>query len=187
MDAASWQIPERASALRTLAVLLFQKGKYAESEPLAREAVEFAIKTRPANHPLLPNNKAWWGRALIALGDADRGLAVSQEALDGYGKIRPAGHPDLALPLIGLGAALRLKGKLAESDARLREAEAILRKNPAQRDRLADATGEHGLTLRMMGRLAEAHALIQESHDILQRAYGDQHPLTRQAKARLSG
>jgi serine/threonine protein kinase len=36
MDATPWPVPERASALRTLAVLLFQKGRYAESEPLAR-------------------------------------------------------------------------------------------------------------------------------------------------------
>ena len=68
----------------------------------------------------------------------------------------------------------------------LREAEAILRKFPAQRDRTADMAGELGLTLRAMGRLAEASKLLQDSHDILQRAYGDQHPLAKQAKARLS-
>jgi tetratricopeptide (TPR) repeat protein/tRNA A-37 threonylcarbamoyl transferase component Bud32 len=185
MDGVAWPMPERASALRTLAVLLFQQGRYAEAEPLAREAVEFAIKTRPPNHPLLPNNKAWWGRALIANGDASRGLAVSQDALDGYSKIRPAGHQDLVLPLIGLGAACRMQGKLAESERYLREAEAIIRKFPAQRDRIADMAGELGLTLRALGRDAEADKLLRESHDILQRAYGEQHPLTRQARTRI--
>ena len=94
-------------------------------------------------------------------------------------------HMETALPLIGIGSALRLQGKLAESDARLREALAILRKNPAQRDRTADAAAEHGLTLRAMGRSAEAAVLLQESYDILLKAYGDRHPLTRQARARL--
>lgn len=186
IDAMPRPIPERASALRTLAVLLFQKGRYAEAEPLAREAVEFAIKTRPPDHPLLPNNKAWWGRILIANGDADRGLAVSQDALDGYTRIRPPGHPELALPLAGLGVAHRLLGHLNESERFLRQAEAILRKFPAQRDRTADVTGELGLTLRAMGHTAEADKLLTESHDILQRAYGDAHPLTRQAKDRLT-
>jgi tetratricopeptide (TPR) repeat protein len=186
MDALPRQIPERASALRTLAATLFQQGKYAEAEPLAREAVEFAIKTRPPNHPLLPNNKAWWGRLLIATGQFERGLAMSQEAYDGYSKIRPAGHQDLVLPLIGIGAAYRELGKLRESERILREAETIIRKFPAQRDRTADMAGELGLTLRAMGRKADGDLLIKESHDILQRAYGDDHPLTKQAKARIS-
>jgi serine/threonine-protein kinase len=185
MDAMPKQVPERASTLRTLAVLLYQKGQYAEAEPLAREAVEYATKTRPPNHPMLPNNKAWWARILIAQGDADRGMAVAQDGYDGYTKIRPAGHPELALSMIGLGAAYRLQGKLAESEQWLRQAEAILRKFPAQRDRMADMAGELALTLRAMGRNAEADTLIQESHDILQRAYGDAHPLTKQAKQRI--
>jgi serine/threonine-protein kinase len=180
-----YELPERASALRTLAVLLWQQEKYQEAEPLAREAVQVSIRTRPGLHPLLPNNKAWWGRTLVAIGEADRGRAVLQEAYDGYRAIRPEGHVELALPLLGLGSALRAQGRLSESDARLTEAIQLLRKYPAQRDRLADAAGEHGLTLRAMGRFTEATALLQESHDILQRAYGDKHPLTRQARKRL--
>jgi tetratricopeptide (TPR) repeat protein len=172
--------------LRTLAVLLYQKGQFAEAEPLAREAVDFAIKTRPPSHPLLPNNKAWWARILIAKGDADRGMAVAQDAYDGYVKIRPAGHVELALPMIGLGAANRLQGHLKESEQWLRQAEAILRKFPAQRDRTADMAGELGLTLREMGRVAEADQFLKEGHDILQRAYGDSHPLTRQARERMT-
>jgi tetratricopeptide (TPR) repeat protein len=184
-DTLPYELAERASALRTLAVLLWQQEKFEEAEPLAREAVEVSVRTRPATHPLLPNNKAWWGRTLVAIGEADRGLDVMQEAYDGYRAIRPEGHVELALPLMGLGAALRLQGRLQESDARLQEALAILRKHPAQRDRTADALGERGLTLRAMGRVAEAAALLQESHDILQNAFGDRHPLTRQASARL--
>ncbi len=186
MDAMPKQIPERASVLRTLAVLLYQKGSYAEAEPLAREAVEFAIRTRPPNHPLLPNNKAWWGRILIAKGDGERGMAVAQDAYEGYIKIRPAGHVELALPLIGVGAAHRLQGNPKESEQWLRQAEAILRKYPAQRDRTADMAGELGLTLRAMGRNSEADRLLEESHDILRKAYGDAHPLTRQAKERMA-
>lgn len=185
MNALLKPIPERASALRTLAVLLWQKGQYPEAEPLAREAVEFAVKTRPPAHPLLPNNKSWWARTLASLGNGEQALAVSEDAYESYVKIRPAGHQDLALPLICLGVSHRVLGHLPDSERRLREAEAILRKFPAQRDRTADMAGELGLTLRAMGKAEDAQRLLQESYDILQKAYGDGHPLTRQAQARL--
>jgi serine/threonine-protein kinase len=182
----SYELPERASFLRTLAVLLWQQGKYQEAEPLAREAVDVAVRTRPPAHPLLANNKSWWGRTLVAVGDGPRGLSVTEDAYAAYRAIRPEGHFELALPLIGLGSALRLQGRLGESLARLQDAEAILRKFPAQRDRLADCLGERGLTLRAMGNVIDAAPVFEESHAILRKAYGDQHPLTRQAAARLT-
>jgi serine/threonine protein kinase len=185
MNAMAKQLPERASTLRTLAVLLWQKGQYAEAEPLARESVEFAIRTRPPNHPLLPNNKSWWARTLASLGKGEEALRVSQDAYDSYARLRPAGHQDLVLPLICLGASYRVLGKLQESETYLRQANQLIRKFPAQRDRTADAAGELGLTLRAMGRTAEADGLLSESHAILQKAYGDDHPLVRQAKERL--
>ena len=185
MNAMPKQIPERASVLRTLAVLLWQKGDYAAAEPLAKEAVEFAIKTRPPTHPLLPNNKAWWARTLASLGDHEHVLPVAQDAYDSYTRIRPAGHQDLALPLIGLGAAYRVLGQLDESERKLRDAEAIIRKFPAQRDRIADMAGELGLTLRAMGKAADADRYLKESHEILLKAYGEGHPLVRQARERM--
>lgn len=42
------------------------------------------------------------------------------------------------------------------------------------------------LTLRALEQMDEANALLQESHDVLQQAFGDAHPLTQQALARLS-
>jgi tetratricopeptide (TPR) repeat protein len=87
---------------------------------------------------------------------------------------------------MGLGSALRLQGRFDESLARLQEAEAILRKFPAQRDRLADCLGERGLTLRAMGNVTDAAPVFEESRAILQKAFGDRHPLTRQAAARLT-
>lgn len=187
MDAMPKQLPERASTLRTLGVLLWQKGQYAEAEPLGRESVDFAIKTRPPTHPLLPNNKSWWARTLASLGRGEQALSVSQEAYDLYSRIRPAGHQDLALPLICLGASHRVLGQLGESEKALRQAEAIIRKFPAQRDRIADMAGELGLTLRAMGKTAEADRYLKESHDMLQKAYGDDHPLVRQARERMLG
>jgi tetratricopeptide (TPR) repeat protein len=168
-----------------MATLLWVKGRYAEAEPLAREAVEFTVQTRPPNHPMLPNNQAWWGRALVGVGNYPKALDVMEQSVAGYKRLRPAGHQDLALPLIGLGAALRGLGRLAESERALREAEVILRNFPALKDRTADMAGELGLTLRAMGRDAEATVLFRQSFETLLALFGPAHPLTVQAKERL--
>jgi tetratricopeptide (TPR) repeat protein len=184
MDGLKSPPPERASLLRTRAVLLLQLERNEEAERLAGQAVAEAARTRPPDHPMQPNYKAWWGRALVAVGQPERGAALLQEAYDGYRRIRPEGHMELAMPLVGLGAAYRRQGKLAEAERSLRRAEAILRQHPSQRDRTADMAGELGLTLRAMGRVEEAQRYLDESHTILHDAYGEAHPLTRQALAR---
>ncbi len=187
LDALPSAPPERNSVLRSLATLVFQRGDYVEAERLAGAAAGGAARSRPPDHPLQPNFKVWWGRTLVAVGQLERGRTVLLEAYNGYRKIRPADHLELALPLISLGVLYRLEGDLNESERVLREARAILQKNPSSKDRLADGVGELGLTLRAQGRATEADALLKESHDILQTAFGDAHPLTRQALARVRG
>jgi serine/threonine protein kinase len=179
------ELPEANSLLRSLGTIRFQRGDYVEAERLTHQAVEGSLRMRPPDHPLQPNFKIWWGRALLASGQVDRGRAVVLEAVAGYRKIRPPDHLEMALPLITLGIVHRLDGKLEESERVIREARAILAKHPSSRDRDADAAGELGLTLAAAGRRAEADALLQESHALLQRLYGEAHPLTQQARARL--
>jgi eukaryotic-like serine/threonine-protein kinase len=185
MDGEPAPPPEHYSTIRNLAILKFQKGEYVDAERLAREATEGAARTRPADHPLQPNFKVWWGRSLVALGQLDRARPVLLEAYAGYRRLRPPGHLELALPLIGLGELYRLEGDVSASERALREARGILQRNPASRDRGADAAGQLGLTLRTAGKTAEARTLLAESYETLRTAYGDGHPLTKDALARL--
>ena len=178
--------PEYYSGLRTLAVLLFQRGDYVAAERTAARAVD-GFGRMMSDHPMMPNFKLWWARTLLALGDLERGRPVARDAYAGYARIRPAGHPELATPLIALGIAHRLDGQLQESSRVIREARAILQRHPSGRDRAADAAGELGLTLRALGNAAEADLLLRESHSLYQAAYGDAHPLTAQALARVQG
>ena len=185
LQALPAELPEGYSLIRSLGTIKFQRGDYVEAERLTRQAVEGSLRMRPPDHPLQPNFKIWWGRALLASGQVDRGRAVVLEAVAGYRKMRPPDHLEMALPLITLGIVHRLDGKLEESERVIREARAILAKHPSSRDRDADAAGELGLTLNAAGRHAEADVLQAESHAILQRLYGETHPLTQQARARL--
>jgi tetratricopeptide (TPR) repeat protein len=108
-------------------------------------------------------------------------------AYDAYSRTRPARHPDLSGPLIGLGIAYRLLGNLPESEKALREARALLQPHPDSRDRIAAAAGELGLTLRALGHTDEADALLKESYETFRAAFGDTYPLTVQALAHLTG
>jgi hypothetical protein len=148
-------------------------------------AAEGMARSRAPDHPLQPNFQIWWGRALLAIGDMSRGGQVVRDAYAGYRKRRPEGHLELALPLIAMGTLHRLEGKLPESERVIRQAREILRQGPASKDRDADAAGELGLTLRAAGRTVDAEALFKESHTILKATYGDDHPSTKQALARL--
>lgn len=178
--------PEHYSTLRTVGIIHWQQGEFAEAERVLREAAEGSARTRPANHPLQPNFKIWWGRALLASGDVERARPIVEDAYAGYRRLRPAGHLEMALPLITLGILRRADGRLVESEQAIREAREILQHHPASRDRAADAAGELGLTLQAMGRTSEARASLQESYEILQGAFGDAYPPTRQARARLA-
>jgi eukaryotic-like serine/threonine-protein kinase len=185
VQALPTELPEANSLIRSLGIVKFQRGDYVEAERLTRQAVEGSLRMRPPDHPLQPNFKIWWGRTLLASGQIDRGREVVLEAVAGYRKIRPPDHLEMALPLITLGIAHRLDGKLEESESVIREARAILAKYPSSRDRDADAAGELGLTLRAAGRHAEAETLLKESYALLQELYGEAHPLTQQARARV--
>ena len=83
--------------------------------------------------------------------------------------------------------AYRQLGDLAASEQVLREARVLLQAPTASRDRAADAAGELGVTLRARGRTTDATPLLEESHQQYVAQYGEAHPLTQLALARLRG
>ncbi len=187
MDALPAQPPERLMVLNTLSVLSRISGNYVDAERQSAAAVEMMARSWPDGHPLAPVVRGNWGRALVSLGQLDRGQAVLLDAYERFTRIRPAGHPDLVGPLTGLGVVYRLQGDPQKSAQVLREAQDIMRRYPDIRDRAAAVAGELGVTLRALGRTNEADALLKESYDTFRAAFGDSYPLTVQALARMQG
>jgi len=89
--------------------------------------------------------------------------------------------------LLGLGTVHRLQVGWTKRSARCGRRGRLLRRTLSSRDRVAGVAGELGPTLRALGRTTEAESLLNESHDIFHAAFGDAHPPTKQALARMHG
>ena len=178
---------ERVMALRSLSEVMRTTGDNVQAERLAGEAVAVAGRVYPPEFPHHPSLKTSWGRALVAVGQVERGRDVLLDAYSSFRRLRPAGHVDLLGPLVGLGAAHRRVGDLVASERVLEEARAIIRANPGVANSMPGIAGELGLTWRAMGRAAAAQAILEEAHAHLLRLYGESHPSTKRALARVNG
>ncbi len=178
---------ERTVVLRSLAELLRAKGDYPEALSRAEEGMANATKLFPLEHPFRPYFHHTLGRALAATGDLTRAESMLRTADTLMTRLRPAGHSDLALARLGLGHVYRRRGQLPAAERVLREARTLAASNPGLTALAADVAGELGLTLRARGAGAEAEALMVQSYEALQRSFGDAHPQTRRALARLGG
>lgn len=178
---------ERFMALRSLSEVYRSQGNAPEALRVAQEAVDGIARVFPPEHPYQTPTRIALGRALVAAGQVDKGRETLLDVYATLRAARPAGSVDLLAPQVGLGAAHRLAGDLKASEAVLREARAIILANPGVKNSMPGIAGELGLTLRAMGRRAEADALLRDAHGHLQRIYGDEHPTTKRALARVQG
>lgn len=187
LEALPVPLPERGFLFNNLSQLRRVQGDHAEAERFGAAAVEAAAQVWGESNIRWAAFASNWGRALVAVGQVERGRTTLIAAYDAYRPLRPAGHVDFARPLVGLGAAYRLLGQLAESERVLREAQALIRPHPSFTDRAGDIAVELGLTVKALGRRAEATAILHEAHRIYQSARGDAHPSTKQVLALISG
>jgi tetratricopeptide (TPR) repeat protein len=108
----------------------------------------------------------------------DRALALRRKILGSH-------HPDVAETLAALGS-LRTETDPRSAEPLLRESLAIRRATyPGGHWEIFEATNLLGQCLHALGQTDEARALLQEGHAGLQRTLGDEHPITRQARARV--
>ncbi len=114
------------------------------------------------------------GRTYVGMGALEAALPHLERALELY---RAQGD--------GFGIAFT-QMLLGEHRVRKGDFQMGVRQHPSYAVLAAAVAGELGLTLRGLEQTDESDALLRESHDVLHDAYGDAHPLTQQALARLS-
>ncbi|HVX61942.1 MAG TPA: tetratricopeptide repeat protein [Pirellulales bacterium] len=163
-------------ALHKRVQTLYEAGKYAQAEPLARELLqrgERAFKDQPANLASLIENA---GMLYTAEGKYSLAEPLYQRAL----KIRQASfgadHSSVAQSLYSLAKLYRMQGKYATAEPLFQRAIRIQEKtlgpdNPA----LAWTLNDLGLLYGAQGKYAAAEPLHQRALKIWQQALGPDH------------
>ena len=156
--------------LNTLAGELKVQGKYAEAEPLYREALERQRGTLGNQHQ----------NTLKAKGDLAAAEQLRREALEAQRETLGNRHPRTIVSMNNLGLLLMTKGDLAAAELLFREA------LEAQRGTLGNnhpdthtAISNLGLMLDTKGDLAAAELLFREAVKGMRDTLGNRHPSTR--------
>lgn len=149
-----------AIAMNDLANVLNQRQQYAEAEQLLRTALAIEREQLGPQHasqaPLLLN----LSRAVFEQGRHDEGIELQRQALFLTPKEL---EQQYAVALNNLGYKLYQVGRLAESEARLREALALFLKVAPRHPDVAMTQSSLGRLLTEIGRAAEARPLIEQA------------------------
>jgi tetratricopeptide (TPR) repeat protein len=177
--AASQQDIVTANKQMAEADRLDQRARYAEAEPLLRQALAIRRKVLGEQHPdtatsldNLAGNLYYQGKYPEAETLYRQALAINRKALGEQ-------HLDTAQSLNNLAGNLRDQGKYAEAEPLLRQALASFRKVLGQQHPLT-ATSLNNLAnnLDYQGKYAEAEPLHRQALAINRKALGEQHPGT---------
>jgi tetratricopeptide (TPR) repeat protein len=114
--APSRRIP-RANALCNLAVLYINQGRFAEAEPLCREALAVFERAKHATRVVVMLNL---GKVLAGLGDPAQAEDLTRQALTLAEQQGKRGRYAQCIALVSLGDLYRLQGRLPEADALVR-------------------------------------------------------------------
>ncbi|MGD1038256.1 MAG: tetratricopeptide repeat protein [Roseiarcus sp.] len=160
-----------------LAVLLNEKARHAEAEPLFRRALSVDEASTGPDHPNVAtslNNLAGLLRDTNRVSEAEplfrRALAIDQAS-------KGPDHPDVARDLNNLAEVLRATNRLSEAEPLYRRALAIFEASYGS-DYPDVATGLNNLALLLKdtNRLGEAEPLYRRALAIDEASYGPDHP-----------
>jgi tetratricopeptide (TPR) repeat protein len=123
--------PDIATALNNLAAILAEQAKYAEAEPLYREALAIDRAGRPGGHPDIATDLNNLASLLWRQGKLDQSIPMFEEALS----IREASfgrqHRDTLATVANLGVNYKNAGRLSEAIPLLEEAYRASQQQPS--------------------------------------------------------
>jgi CHAT domain-containing protein/Tfp pilus assembly protein PilF len=177
-----------ANSLTQQAVALYQRGHYADAEPLYKRSLAILEKALGPDHSdvaTILNNLAELYRNQGRYADAEplsmRSLAIREKALG-------PDHPDVAVSLNNLAGLYHNQGRYADAEPLLERALAILEKarGPDHPDVATTLNNLAGL-YQAQGHYAEAEPLYKRSLAIYEKALGPDHPAVAVSLNNLAG
>jgi tetratricopeptide (TPR) repeat protein len=165
-----------------LAVFAIRQNRLPEAEKMAREALDRARRSLPANHPLLAttlNNFAQIERFQARYLEAERDYRL---ALEIWRSALGANHPDLGKGLMNLAAFYHQRGRDAGAEDLYRQAAAIFESAYGIDHPLTlVARNELAEVLRAEHRFTESERLSRATLEPLERELGERDPRVRRA------
>jgi tetratricopeptide (TPR) repeat protein len=171
-------VPTLSSKVQ-VGMVLADRGRLADAEPLIREAYEGFHALLPKDAPERLQSAGSLGYVLEMRGNLKDAERYIGEALEGLRRTAGDDSQDTINAISDMGVLLRTQGRLKEAEGYYRES----------LDRMRRVLGEDhpdtllginnlGYLLRMQGRYSEAEPLLKEAVDRRRRVLGANHPAT---------
>ena len=166
-----------SSALSLLGIALREEGRYAEAEPVLRQALAMHEQSLGQVHPNVAaslNNLATLLQITNRLAEAEilfrRALAIKEKHFG-------PDHPEVAIAMVNLGVLLLLADRLAEAEPLYRRALPVYEKSfGPEHPEVGVALANLAQLLVKTNRLAEAEPLLRRALAIEEKSFGPEHP-----------
>lgn len=169
-----------ATALNEYAVSLGAIGRYAEAEPLFREALEIGRASLGPRDPDVAATLNNFAELLRATGRLPEAEPLFRDALEIGRETLGSQHPNISSCLSNLAGLLKEMGQWPEAELLYREALDIGRSTLSSgHPDLAILINNFAGFLKAKARMAEAAAMAVEALGIARASLGDSHPHTR--------
>lgn len=166
-----------ATALNALALSYGDTGRFAEAEPLFRQALEIDCKTLGEAHPVYASHLNNLGNLLWDAGRFAEAEPLYREALEVDRKKPGKAHPNYAIHLNNLANLLMYTKRFAEAERLYRQALEIDRKTRGEEHPdYAIHLGNLANLLLATGRFAEAEPLYAQVLEIDRKTLGEANP-----------
>lgn len=156
--------PVTASSINIVGQVHYAKGEYREAAALFAEVAEMRVAALGEAHPDVGQAYNNLASAHVMLGDYRAGLEGQRKALAVWRAALGPDHPEVAAGVENLGMALIDTGDLAEADAVLTEADALLR-------RVAPEDMGRARVLSALGRVATGQGRYERAETCYREAF----------------
>jgi CHAT domain-containing protein/tetratricopeptide (TPR) repeat protein len=176
------------TVVHNAANLAAEMGDYARAEQLHRRAVRAWSTTLGPEHPYVARGVDALAGVVAARGRGPEARTLLTRALTIRRKALGGDHPDVAGTLISLSRINAASGRLSLAVRQAEEASAIYERGarPQEPDYLASAMVLLGDLENRRGNLAAARDHFMRARGLREELFGDNHPLTAEAVARMA-
>jgi CHAT domain-containing protein/Tfp pilus assembly protein PilF len=169
--------PDYATSLYNLASLYTDMGRYAEAEPLSRQAAAIVGKALGDSHPDYATHLMGLAALYLAMGRYDQAEPLLRQALEIRKKALGDQHPAYAEGLYGLAKLYYSMGQYKKAEPLYRQSLEIDRKVLGEtHPNYATSLNDLAMLYYSMGRYEQAEPLYRKALEIRKKALGETHP-----------